>query len=74
MAKTTRKPKAKRATKSRKAPAMMQASESHAEDHIDGCDVQIDDSDATSDAELPPARGGVRVACAKRRGSRRQRT
>ena len=65
MAKTSRKPKAKRITKSRKA--RMQVSESHAEDHIDGCDVQIDDSYVTPDAELPSARGGVRVAGAKRR-------
>ncbi|MDM0072845.1 hypothetical protein QTH90_00505 [Variovorax sp. J2P1-59] len=29
------------------------------ENHVDGCDVEINTSDATPDDQLPPARGGV---------------
>jgi hypothetical protein len=32
------------------------------EDAVDGCDVEFQDSDATPDAELPPAAGGVVAA------------
>ena len=34
------------------------------EDDVDGCDVEFQDSDATPDAELPPASGGVVAAAA----------
>ena len=39
--------------------AARQAETAHEEDHIDGCDIEISDSDATPDSELPPAKGGV---------------
>ena len=31
----------------------------HEDDHIDGCDFEFHEADATRDQELPPARGGV---------------
>jgi hypothetical protein len=31
----------------------------HGEEDIDGCDFEFSESDATADAELPAARGGV---------------
>ncbi len=33
----------------------------HEEDHIDGCDVEFHEGEATPDAALPAARGGVEV-------------
>lgn len=47
-----------------------EAFEAHAEDHIDGCDFEFVESEATPDAELPPATGGVATAVRARRGSR----
>ena len=53
--------KAKRKKPTRKVSARAKASSVHEEDHIDscGCDVEYNDSEATSDAALPVARGGV---------------
>jgi hypothetical protein len=62
--------KAKRATKKKKArPSRLAltAHEAHEEDHICACDVEFTDADATADADLPPARGGVEVARSNRR-------
>jgi hypothetical protein len=39
----------------------------HEEDHIDGCDVEFDESEATPDAALPAARGGVEEVRGRRR-------
>jgi hypothetical protein len=39
--------------------AAIRPSEPHEDDHVDGCDVEIHEADATPDDELPPARGGV---------------
>jgi hypothetical protein len=39
----------------------------HEDDAVCGCDVEIGAADATADADLPPARGGVEVLRAKRR-------
>jgi hypothetical protein len=50
---------AKRRKPGKKVAARAQASPAHEEDHIDGCDVEFHDSDATPDAALPVARGGV---------------
>lgn len=47
---------------------------SHAhEDHIDACDLEFRDDEATPDAELPAAKGGVEIVGRKgaRRASRR---
>jgi len=52
-AKSASKPKAAR----RKAPA--KALTAHAEDHIDGCDLEVLASEITPDSALPPAKGGV---------------
>jgi hypothetical protein len=41
----------------------------HAEDHIDGCACEFIDSEATPDAALPPAKGGVASVGRARRGS-----
>jgi len=58
--------KAKRRKAGGKVSARAQASPVHEEDHIDGCDVEFHDGEATPDAALPAARGGVEV-----RGRRR---
>ena len=47
--------------KRRKASGRAQDLPVHAEDHVDGCDVEFRDSEATPDAALPAARGGVEV-------------
>ncbi len=60
--------KAKHATKGSKASARAHP-HVHEEDHIDGCDVEFPDSEATPDAALPAARGGVQTVGGKRRGS-----
>jgi hypothetical protein len=39
----------------------------HPEDHIDGCACEFTESDATPDAALPPARGGVATVGRARR-------
>jgi hypothetical protein len=41
------------------------------ESHVDGCDVEIPAALATSDAELPPARGGIEITARQRRRARR---
>ena len=67
MAKVSKKPAAKRPAKKAKASAAAPALAPHEDDHVCGCDIVINDADATPDAELPPTRGGVEVARAKRR-------
>jgi len=74
MAKTSRKSKARvtrtgKARRDGKSSATAQAVHAHAEDGIDGCDVEFLDSDATPDAELPAARGGVKILRGKRQRS-----
>jgi hypothetical protein len=64
--------RAKRATKGSKASVSAQSSYEH-EDHIDGCDLEFHDSDATLDAELPAATGGVEIAKGKGRPRPQQR-
>ena len=73
MAKTSGKTRAKaggagtrRATK-RKTAAAAPAAHSH-EDHIDACDFEFHESEATPDAELPAAKGGVETG--GRKGAR----
>jgi hypothetical protein len=72
MAKKARKSKGRvaRAGKTERTKTRGTPSQVHAEDHIDGCDFEFVDSDATPDAELPPARGGVAPFGRARRGSR----
>lgn len=53
---TGRKPK--RATRARKAPAATRAAPDE-EAHIDACDLEFHEHEATPDADLPEARGGV---------------
>jgi hypothetical protein len=67
--KTSRKSHAKRA---RKSPAQMQAPPDRQSD-IDGCDLEFHESEATPDAELPEARGGVEIVRATRRRTSPQR-
>jgi|KBSMisStaDraftv2_1062788.scaffolds.fasta_scaffold03812_8 hypothetical protein len=67
--KRTRASKAKLATRASKAPPRKQVPDRQEEDHIDGCDVQFLDVEATPDAELPAATGGVEIVGRKgRRG------
>jgi len=33
----------------------------HEDNDVDGCDVELRESDATPDRELPPAKGGVEI-------------
>lgn len=68
MAKSSRKPSTskKRTGKSKRATSS-RASETHPEAHVDGCDFEFHPDDATADADLPPAKGGVEEASAKRR-------
>jgi hypothetical protein len=71
VAKVSKKTKAKRPVKKRparktKTSARRPAPVAHEDDHVDGCDVEIGEADATADADLPPARGGVEVVRAKR--------
>ena len=68
--KRARASKAKLATRASKAPPRGQVADRQKEDHIDGCDVQFLDIEATPDAELPAARGGVEIV--GRKGLRRQ--
>ena len=62
--------KTKRAMTKKKArsprPALT-THEAHEDDHICACDVKFTDADATADADLPPARGGVEEARSNRR-------
>jgi len=66
VAKVSKKPVAKPSLKKAKAAAAP-ALTAHEDDDVCGCDVVITEADATADADLPPARGGVAVARAKRR-------
>ena len=66
MAKVSKKTKAKRPVKKTRTPARGPAPTAHEDDHVCGCDVEIGEADATADADLPPARGGVEVVRAKR--------
>jgi hypothetical protein len=43
------------------------------EDHIDGCDFEFDEREATHDADLPIARGGVEMSRRKGRRAAHQR-
>jgi len=56
----------KHATKGRKAPARTLAAPDHEAD-IDACDLEFHESEATPDAELPAATGGVEILRATRR-------
>lgn len=56
----------KRATRNRSMPARMHALPDD-ETRVDGCDVEFTASDATPDAELPKATGGVETAGIRRR-------
>jgi hypothetical protein len=74
MAKTSRKTKARRTrTKAQlrkrgdKTPAKARIAHMHEEDHIDGCDFEFDESEATPDAALPAAMGGVEILGDRRR-------
>jgi hypothetical protein len=57
----------KQTPKRAKAAAATPALTAHEDDGVCGCDVEMTEADATADADLPPARGGVEVAGAKRR-------
>lgn len=54
-------PKPKRKKVAAKTSLKAQAMRPHEEDHIDGCDVEFREDEATLDAELPAATGGVEV-------------
>jgi hypothetical protein len=68
MAKTSRRPSAraakagkpKRATRAMKRLARTRTVPDE-EAHIDACDLEVHESEATPDADLPEARGGVEV-------------
>lgn len=66
MAKASKKPTAKRPVKKAKTPASAQTLTAHEDDHVCGCDVEMTEADATADADLPAARGGVEGARARR--------
>ena len=62
MTKTSKRPgtTAKKAMKKKRQTKRGRASvRTFAEDTVDGCDVEIEDSKATPDIALPPAKGGV---------------
>ena len=59
--------KVKRATSARRASAAAEALRAHNEDHIDGCDAEFRNGEATPDAALPPAKGGLEIMRGKRR-------
>jgi len=60
---------AKKAKKAAKAGSKAKpvAHKPHEDDHIDACDLEFLDSDATDDADLPPAKGGCEEVRACRR-------
>jgi hypothetical protein len=68
---TSRKP-TRRTTKAGRA-ARGKTSFDH-EGHVDGCDIDFTESAPTTDAELPPAKGGVATVRRARRTSRRRHT
>jgi hypothetical protein len=69
VAKVAKKPAPKRTSKqaSAKKASAKRATAPHEDDGVCGCDVEITDADATADADLPAARGGVEVVRAQRR-------
>jgi hypothetical protein len=68
MAKRSSKSNQQASKKTTSSKRTMRAVASPEEDHIDGCDVEFHDHDATPDAALPVARGGVaRVVASRRR-------
>jgi len=62
-----KKKSAKKKARAKPARSVMRAATPHPDDHVDGCDVAINESNATPDSELPEARGGVEVVRAKSR-------
>jgi hypothetical protein len=61
----------RRTLKGGTARARVQAAKRHEEDHVDVCDFEVHASEATSDAELPAARGGVAARRFQRGAARR---
>ncbi len=59
--------KTRRAAKKHRTSVTSPTQYSH-EDHLDGCHLNVDDSEATPDAELPAAIEGMEIAAAKGRG------
>jgi hypothetical protein len=59
----------KRSAKTARARAA-RAAAPHEDDHVDGCDVDIREEDATPDADLPAATGGVEAVSRTGRGRR----
>jgi hypothetical protein len=59
MTKSSRLKSKSKAGKGRRAAKSRASDREHAEDNIDGCDVEFGDSEATPDIALPPAKGGV---------------
>jgi hypothetical protein len=66
-ARATKAGKTKRATRPGTAHARRRAAPDQ-EAHIDACDLEFPESEATPDAELPEATGGVEIL----RGTRRR--
>jgi len=64
--------KANRTTRARRARARTQATLDE-EARIDACDFEFHDSEATPDAELPEATGGVEILRGTRRRAAHQR-
>jgi hypothetical protein len=62
--------KAKRKTKTRSKAGRSSTQHEHAENDIDGCDLEFLDSEMTSDIDLPPARGGVEILKKRSRSGR----
>jgi len=60
------------ATRVRKKPSRMQTATDD-ERHIDGCDVDFNESDVTPDTELPESTGGVEIVPTRRRTVQRRR-
>jgi hypothetical protein len=60
----------KRVAQTRRVAAKPQK---HEEDDVDGCDFEFVESEATSDADLPPAKGGVEELKRKSQTRRRRR-
>lgn len=60
---------AKRTVVKRRAEALTKAGQHH-DDHVDGCDLEFRESEATPDHELPAAKGGVEATRAPRRKKR----
>ena len=56
----------KHSTRARKGPPRVRAL-TDGEAHIDGCDVDFTESEATPDAELPEATGGVEIVRGRQR-------